>query len=79
MHVGFQRQVKIGTLKECHDGPVAGHLNPKPTLAQLVKNYYWPNLRDDVEQYVKSYVTCQQNRTQFRKEAGLLRPLAHSN
>ena len=47
----------------------------KPTLAELVKNYYWPNLRDDVEQYVKSCVTCQQNRTQFRKEAGLLRPL----
>ena len=40
-----------------------------------MKNYYWPNLRDDMKQYVKSCVTCQQNRTQFRKEAGLLRPL----
>ena len=28
-----------------------------------------------MEQYVKLCVTCQQNRTQFRKEAGLLRPL----
>ena len=52
------------------------HRGVKPTLAELVKNYYWPNLRDDVEQYVKSCVTCQQNRTQFRKEAGLLRPLS---
>ena len=42
---------------------------------ELVENYYWPNLRDDVEQYVKSRATCQQNRTQIRKEAGLLRPL----
>ena len=40
-----------------------------------MKNYYWPNLRDDMEQYVKSCVTCQQNKTQFRKEAGLLRLL----
>ena len=29
-----------------------------------------------MEQYVKSCMTCQQNRTQFRKEAGLLRPLS---
>ena len=28
-----------------------------------------------MKQYLKSCVTCQQNRTQFRKEAELLRPL----
>ena len=69
-------KLRLALLKECHDGPVAGHRGVKPTLAELVKNYYWPNLRDDVEQYVKSCVTCQQNRTQFRKEAGLLRPMS---
>ena len=68
-------KLRLALLKECHDGPVAGHRGVKPTLAELVKNYYWPNLRDDVEQYVKLCVTCQQNRTQFRKKAGLLRPL----
>ena len=68
-------KLRLALLKECHDGPVAGHRGVKPTLVELVKNYYWPNLRDDVEQYVKSCVTCQQNRAQFRKEAGLLRPL----
>ena len=68
-------KLRLALLKECHDGPVARHRGVKPTLAELVKNYYWPNLRDDVEQYVKSCVTCQQNRTQFLKEAGLLRPL----
>ena len=38
-------KLRLAFLKECHDGPVA-------------ENYYWPNLRDDVEQYVKSCVTC---------------------
>ena len=55
---------------------MAGHRGVKPTLAELVKNYSWLNLRDDVEQYVKSCVTCQQNRTQFCKEARLLRPMS---
>ena len=69
-------KLRLALLKKCHDGPVAGHRGVKPTLAELVKIYYWPNLREDVEQYVKSCMTCQQNRTQFRKEAGLLRPLS---
>ena len=56
-------KLRLTLLKECHDGPVAGHRDVKPTLAELVKNYYWPNLPDDVEQYVKSCVTCQQTRT----------------
>ena len=68
-------KLRLAFLKECHDGPVARHRGVKPTLTELVKNYYWPYLWDDVEQYVKSCVTCQQNRTQFRKEARLLRPL----
>ena len=68
-------KLRLALLKECHDGPAAEHRGVKPTLAELVKNYYWPNLRDDVEQYVKSCVTCQQNRTQFHKETKLLRPL----
>ena len=51
-------KLRLALLKECHDGPVAGHRGVKPILAKLVKNYYWPNLRDDVEQYVESCVTC---------------------
>ena len=50
-------KLRLALLKECHDGPVAGHRGVIPTLAELVKNYYWPNLQDDVEQYVKSCVT----------------------
>ena len=50
-------KLRLALLKECHDGPVAGHRSVKPTLAELVKYYYWPNLRDDVEQYIKSCVT----------------------
>ena len=62
-------KLRLALLKECHDGPVAGHRGMKPTLVELMKYYYWLNFRDDMEQHVKSCVTCQQNKTQFRKEA----------
>jgi hypothetical protein len=62
-------------LKECHDGPLAGHGHAKRTTTFLKKSYYWPNLKDDAEEYVKTYLTCQQNWTFNKKQAGLLQPL----
>jgi len=51
-------------LKECHDGPLAGHGGAKHTIIFLTKSYYWLNLKDDVEKEdVKTCLTCQQNRT----------------
>ena len=37
-------RLRLALLKECHNGPMAGHRGVKPTLAELVKNYYLPNL-----------------------------------
>jgi hypothetical protein len=62
-------------LKECHDGPLAGHGGAKCTTTFLKKSYYWPNLKDCVEEYVKTCLICQQNRTFNKKQAGLLQPL----
>jgi hypothetical protein len=62
-------------LKECHDGPLAGHGGAKRTTTFLKKSYYWPNLKEDAEEYVKTCLTCQQNRILNKRQAGLLRPL----
>jgi len=62
-------------LKECHDGPFVGHGGVKCTITFLKKSYYWPNLKYDAEKYVKSCLTCQQNRTFNKKQVGLLRSL----
>ncbi len=62
-------------LKECHDGPLVGHGGAKRTTTFLKKSYYWPNLKEDAEEYVKTCLTCQQNRVVNKKQTGLLRPL----
>jgi hypothetical protein len=59
-------------LKECHDGPLVGHGGAKCTTTFLKKSYYWPNLKNDAEEYVKTCLTYQ---TLNKKQAGLLRPL----
>ncbi len=44
-------------LKECHDGPLAGHGGVKRTTTFLKTSYYWPNLKDDAKEYVKTFLT----------------------
>jgi hypothetical protein len=62
-------------LNECHDGPLASHGGAKCTTTLLKKFYYWLNLKDDVEEYMKICSICQQNRTLNKKQVGLLQPL----
>ncbi len=62
-------------LKECHDGLLAGHGGAKRTTTFFKKSYYWPNVKDDGKEYVKSCLTCQQNQTLIKKQTSLLQPL----
>jgi hypothetical protein len=45
-------------LKECHVGPLAGHGGANHNITLFKKNYYWPNLKDNAEEYVKICLTC---------------------
>jgi hypothetical protein len=52
-----------------------GHGGAKRTTTFPKKSSYWPNLKDNVEEYVKTCLICQQNRTLNKKQVGLLQPL----
>ncbi len=54
-------RLKDVLLKECHDGPPVGHGGVKRTTTLFKKSYYWPNLKEDAEEYMKICLTCQQN------------------
>jgi hypothetical protein len=36
-----------------------GHGGVELTITFLKKTYYWPNLKDDVEEYMKICLICQ--------------------
>ena len=62
-------------LKETHDTKWAGHLREERTLALLSRSFHWPKMKEDVEAYVKTCHVCQVDKTERKKEAGLLQPL----
>jgi hypothetical protein len=49
-------------MREYHDSPLVGHRNHKVTTSELSKKYYWPNMKEDVHNYVASCSKCQMNK-----------------
>lgn len=67
--------VRAQVLQQCHDSPTSGHLGRDKTYARVSRDFYWPTLYADVRSYVKSCRTCQRNKGDTSKPAGLLMPL----
>ncbi|KAK3021939.1 hypothetical protein RJ639_046138 [Escallonia herrerae] len=63
-------------IRECHDTLWAGHAGGKRTLSLLQQGYYWPQMGDEVQEYVKTCLTFQQDKVERKKKAGLLQPLS---
>ncbi|ETN72937.1 hypothetical protein NECAME_18601, partial [Necator americanus] len=58
-----------------HDSPAAGHPGRSKTIELLQRQYYWPNMRKDVERYIRNCHACQRSRTSRHAPYGILRPL----
>jgi len=62
-------------LQEAHDSLYSGHVGSAKTGHRILQQFYWPNIRLDVEDYCKSCVNCQRNKPTNRKPIGLCQPL----
>ncbi|KAL0420256.1 UNVERIFIED_CONTAM: Transposon Tf2-11 polyprotein [Sesamum latifolium] len=54
-------------ISECHDTLWAGHQGEERTYALVQRAYYWPQMRDDVETYVRTCLICQQDKADHQK------------
>ena len=63
-------------LKETHDTKWVGHRREESTLALLARSFHWPKMKEDVQAYVKTCHVFQADKTEGKKEAGLLQPLS---
>ncbi|PKI60465.1 hypothetical protein CRG98_019119 [Punica granatum] len=62
VYVPLYDNLRREILRECHDSKWAGHSGIHRTLALVEERYYWPQLRDDVETFVKTCLVCQQDK-----------------
>ncbi|KAJ1526799.1 hypothetical protein ONE63_008370 [Megalurothrips usitatus] len=53
------QEARLDALARSHDAPTSGHGGAFRTLERLRAKAYWPNMKEDVDRYVKSCATCQ--------------------
>jgi hypothetical protein len=69
------KQCQLEVLQLCHDSLLAGHAGFAKTTALLLRAYWWPRFRRDVNAYIRSCDTCQRSKSSRQLPAGLLQPL----
>ena len=58
-----------------HDSCVAGHMGMDKTMELVDRNFYWPEMSKDIEDYVRSCDDCQRNKASRHERHGALHPL----
>ena len=68
----FVEDRKKQILYEFHDSPVGGHRGMNKTYRTIKSQYSWPNMRREVEEYVKQCRSCQVNKMLIPKHKALM-------
>jgi len=68
--------LKRRILELCHDQALSGHLGITKTLKLVSRDFCWPGLSTDVEDYVRHCDACQRHKVNTRMYAGKLQPLS---
>ena len=69
------KKLKEQILRANHVLPQAGHVGRTKMLEKIQRYYWWPRLRQDVEDFLRTCDACQRNKVDNSLPAGLLQPL----
>jgi len=75
MYVPDNANLHLWVLQYHHDHILAGHLGQNKTLELIWRHYTWPNIRDDIQKFCKSCITCMWSKPQRHRPYGSLQQL----
>ena len=68
-------KIKLLILNEIHKTAYSGHPGYQKTITMLLKDYFCPNMKNELAKYIAKCFECQQVKTEHQHPAGLLQPL----
>jgi len=66
---------RSSVLNTCHDSPSAGHFGFKKTFFLTNRDFWWPSIKEDIKDYVRSCEICCRSKDTKHKPYGFLKPL----
>ncbi|GER52334.1 polyprotein [Striga asiatica] len=73
--VGSNSQLRESLLQATHDSAFGGHSGILGTYMRMKRTFYWPNMKKDIEKWVKGCDVCSMNKAEKGPYPGLLQPL----
>ena len=67
--------LRLKIMEAEHDSQVAGYIGMDKIMEMVDRNFYWPEIGKDIEDYVCSCEDCQKNKVPRYKRHGTLHPL----
>jgi hypothetical protein len=58
-----------------HDEPIAGHLGQFKTIERIAKNYWWPNMAEEIKTWVRECQVCQVHDKRKKGQRATLKPI----
>ena len=65
--------LRTWVVSQLHDSPTACHLGRNRVVASLKRRFYFPNIDQVVQRYIRTCARCQKSKAQTDKRAGLLK------
>ena len=62
IYIPNNRNLKEWILQENHDPVDVGHPGQQRILELVKRNYWWPEIKEDVKKDMQGYIKCQQNK-----------------
>jgi hypothetical protein len=77
--VGNTTDMKKRLLESFHSSVLGGHSRERVTYHKIKSQFYWPGMKSDIDEFIKSCPTCQLNKSKNISYPGLLQPLPIPN
>jgi hypothetical protein len=74
IYVPNSQELKKMILREMHNVPYVGHLGYHKTITTIKRQYYWLDMKKEVEYFIVKCLECQKVKVEHRHPAGLLQP-----
>jgi hypothetical protein len=69
------QELKNLILIETHNVPYVGHPSYQKTIAVVKSQYYWPDIKKEVVDFIAKCLECQKVKAKHKNPTGLLQPL----
>ena len=74
VYVPRDKKLRVEIIQLHYDTLVEGHKKQQKTIELVTRNFWWPGVTKEVEQYIKGYNTCQYNKNYIEQLVGKLMP-----